>query len=94
MGEHRVKTLRMLGCRTETGAVHSADYERCDRLAAKHVTEFGGLVEDLVEANAHEVHEHQFDDRTQARRGGSDGGANEGRFADRRIQNTIAELAP
>ena len=43
-----------------------------DRLAAEHVTELGGLVEDLVEANTHEIDEHQLDHRAQARGGRSD----------------------
>ena len=46
----------MLGRRAETSAVHRADDERRNSLAAKHVAEFGGLVKDLVEAYAHEVH--------------------------------------
>ena len=56
----------MLRGGAEAGAVHGADDERRHRLAAEHVAELGGLVEDLVEADAHEVDEHQLGDRAQA----------------------------
>ena len=63
---------------------------RRDRLAAEHVLELGRLVEDLVEADAHEVDEHQLGDRAQAGGGGADGGADEAALGDRRVQHAVA----
>ena len=65
------------------------------RLAAEHVAELGGLVEDLVEADAHEVDEHQLGDRAQAGRGGAGRRADEGALGDRRVEHALAaELRP
>ena len=80
----------MLRGGAEAGAVHGADHERGHRLAAEHVAELGRLVEDLVEADPHEVDEHQLGDGAKAGRGGTGGGADEGRFGDRRIENALA----
>src|SRR2546425_3218878 len=42
------------------------------RLAAEHVAELGRLVVDLVEADAHEVDEHQLRHRPEPAGGGAD----------------------
>ena len=53
-------------CRgTAAGADHGADHQRRARLAAEHVAELSGLIEDLVEADAEEVGEYQLGHRTQ-----------------------------
>src|SRR5437016_4915911 len=84
----------MLGRRAETCTAHRADNQWCSRLAAEHVTELGSLVEDLVEADSHEVHEHQFDHWTQPADGCPNGSADKGRLGDRGVHDTITKLAP
>ena len=64
----------MLGGGVQAGADHGTDHQRGDRLAAEHVAELGGLVEDLVQAATGEVDEHQFAHRAHAA-GGADRGA-------------------
>ena len=80
----------MLRGGAEPGAVHGADHHRGHGLAAEHVLELGGLVEDLVEADPHEVDEHQFGHRPQPGRGGTHGGADEAALGDRRVQHAVA----
>ena len=92
VGEDRGEHLRMLGGRAEPGPDHGADDHRRLGLAAEHVFEFGGLIENLVEADAHEVDEHQFGDRTHAAGGGADRGAHIGRFRQRRIHQSLTVL--
>ena len=58
--EHRGEHLRVLGRRAQAGAVHGADHQRRGGLAAEHIAELGRLVEQLVEAAADKVDEHQF----------------------------------
>ena len=85
----------MLRGGAEAGAVHGADDHGRDRLAAEHVLELGGLVEDLVEADAHEVDEHQLGHGPQAGGGGTGGGTDEGALGDRRVEDAVAaELRP
>src|SRR5207248_2011138 len=75
-------------------ADHRADDHRRLRLAAEHVAELGGLVEDLVEADAEKIAEHQFGDGAQAGNGGAGGGAHDRRFGDRGVDDpSLAELA-
>src|SRR5262249_31570949 len=63
-------------------------------LAAEHVTELGGLVINLVEADAEEVAEHQLGHGPEAGHGRPGGGAHDGRFGDRRVDHAgLAELA-
>ena len=90
MGEERGQHLRMLGRGAEAGADHGADDHRRLGLAAEHVFELGGLVEDLVEADAHEVDEHEFGDRPHAAGRGADRGADIGRFRKRRVEQPAA----
>src|SRR5689334_9276168 len=89
MGEDRIETLAVLGSGAEAGTVHSAYHERRHSLATKHVAELGCLIEDLIETDAHEIHEHQFCYRPQAGRSGSSSRADEGAFADRRVEHPI-----
>ena len=79
----------MLAGRPEPRPVHGPDHDGRDRLAAEHVAELGRLIEDLVETDAQEVHEHQFGHRPQPGRSGAYGGADEGAFGDRRIQHPV-----
>ena len=80
----------MLGGGAEAGAVHRAHDQGRGRLAAEHVAELGGLVEDLVEADAEEVDEHQLGHRPQAGGGGARRGADEGALGDRRVEHPVA----
>ena len=90
VGEEGIEALRVLRRRAETGAVHGADDHRGHRLAAEHVAELGGLIEDLVETDAHEIDEHQVGDRPQPGRGGADRSADEGQFGDWRVEHPLA----
>ena len=85
-----IEALAVLRGGAEAGAVHGADHHRGHRLAAEHVLELGGLVEDLVEADPHEVDEHQLGDGAQPGGGGTHGGTDEAALGDRRIQHAIA----
>ena len=78
MGEDRIEALAVLGGGPEAGAVMRADHHGRRRLAAEHVAELGRLIEDLVETDAEEVHEHQFGHRPQPGRRRPDRGADEG----------------
>jgi len=73
----------------QAGARHGANDEGNARLAAEHVTQLGGLIEQRIEGHADEVHEHQLDDRPQAGGGGADGDAHEAHLADRRVAHAI-----
>src|SRR5438067_13726258 len=75
-------------------ADHRADDHRRLRLAAEHVAELGGLVEDLVEADAEKVAEHQFGDGPQPGHRRAGRGAHDRAFGDRRVDDPrFAELA-
>jgi hypothetical protein len=90
MGEYGVQTLAVLAGGAEAGAVHGAYHQRRGRLAAEHVAELGRLIEDLVEADAHEVHEHQFGHGAQTGRRRAGRRPDEGAFGDRRVEHAVA----
>src|SRR5450755_4303130 len=54
----------------------------------------GHLVEDLVEANANEVDEHQLHNRPEPRLGRADRHAYECRLRDRRIEDSLVTESP
>lgn len=89
---HRGEHLRMLGRGTQAGAVHGAHHQRRGGLAAEHVAELSGLVEQLVEAAADKVDEHQLAHRAHAPGGGAHGHAHVTDFRQRRIQHALGEL--
>jgi hypothetical protein len=62
-----------------------ADHERDASLAAEHVAELGGLIQQRVERNADEVHEHELDDGAKTGRGSAHAGADEAHLGDRRV---------
>jgi hypothetical protein len=71
----------------------NSGYSVCECcVAAEHEAELGGLVEDLVEADAHEVDEHQLGDRAHARGGRTDGSTDESRLRDRRVEDAVGVL--
>src|SRR5215218_2311015 len=75
-------TAGVLPSRVDAGADHGPNHHRALRLPAKHVAQFGALVEDLVHAAAEEVDEHQLGDRSQPGRRRADRRADETRFGD------------
>ncbi len=76
------------------GADHCADDERRLGLAAEHVAELGRLIEDLVEADAEKIAEHQLGDRAQPGDRGAGGGSHDRRFGDRGVDDpALAEFA-
>ena len=85
--EDRGQHLAVLRRRAETRAAHGPDHHRRLCLAAEHIAELGRLVVDLVEADAHEIDEHQFRDRAQAAGRGPDRGAHIGAFRQRRVDH-------
>ena len=89
VGEHRLERLGVLGAgaaaRPRLGPEDDRDRER----AGGHVAELRRLVEDRVQADPDEVHEHDLDDRPQAGHRRADGGADVAHLADRRIQDTV-----
>ena len=90
MHEHVVERLRVLRPRAGARANHRADDHRHIGATTEHVPELGDLVEDLVEANADEVDEHQLGHRPQAREGCATGHADDGGFGDRGVDDTAA----
>ena len=87
--EDRIEALRVLRGGAEAGAVHGADDERGHRLAAEHVAELCRLIEDLVEADAHEVDEHQLNDRAKAGRRRARSGADKRNFGKMRVEHAL-----
>ena len=79
----------MLGGGAAAGADHRPDDQRGRRLAAEHIAELGGLVEDLVETDAEKIAEHQLGDRPQAGDRGAGGGAHDRGFGDRRVDHPV-----
>src|ERR1700756_333914 len=91
-GEQGGRARGVRGRGPQPGAVHGADHDGRDRLAAEHVPELRGLVVDLVEADAHEVDEHQLGHRAHPGGGGADRGADERRFRDGGVEDPAGEL--
>ncbi len=79
----------MLACGTESGAVHRANHQRHRRPATEHVPQFGGLVENLIEAYAHKVNEHQFRHGSQSGRRCPHRRTDKSAFANRRIPHAL-----
>ena len=66
-----------------------ADHERDRELAARHVADGGRVVENLVEREQAEVDRHHLDDRAHARECRADAGADERRFREWRVADTL-----
>src|SRR5580693_433792 len=93
-GEDVVEALRVLRRGAAPGADHCADDERRLGLAAEHVAELGRLIEDLVEADAEKIAEHQLGDRAQPGDRGAGGGSHDRRLGDRGVDDpALAEFA-
>ncbi len=72
-------------------AAGEADDERAGDAGAPEVG--GGLIDDLVEADAGEVGELHFDDGAHAADGSADGHADHGVFADGAVEDAAGEVA-
>ncbi len=84
----------MLGCNPAAAADSRAVKDREIHLAAEHVMDLGGLVDDLVHRDKAERHLPPIDDRAKAATGGADRHAGQCRFGDRRRPDPFgAELA-
>ena len=75
----------MLRGEAETGAAERADGDRHLDAAARHEAVLGDAVDDLVEADAEEVGEHDLDDRAVAGESEAERGADEAGLGDRRV---------
>ena len=75
----------MLRGEAETGAAERADGDRHLDAAARHEAVLGDAVDDLVEADAEEVGEHDLDDRPVAGEREAERGADEAGLGDRRV---------
>ena len=88
--EHRLETLGVLSPCRSPGAVLGAYDERDLDRATGHESELRGLVEQLVEAHADEVDEHDLCDRPHASHRSADRGADDRRLGDRCVDDPIA----
>ena len=79
----------MLGGELASGAGGHPDHHRHVDLAAGHVEQCGGVVEDLVQGQQAEVDRHDLHDRPHPTDGGPDPGADEGRLRQRRIPDAL-----
>ena len=75
------------------GAAHGADDHRGLGLAAEHVAELRRLVEDLVEAHAQEVDEHELGHGAQPGGRRARRRADVRRLADRGVDDAAGEAA-
>ena len=62
VAEDGLEALTVLGSGRQACTASGGDGERQGGFAAEHVLQLGGLVHDLVQCHAHEVHEHQVHD--------------------------------
>jgi hypothetical protein len=73
----------------QSATTSSGDGHRQRCVSAEHVLQLGGLVHDLVERHADEVHEHQVDDGAQASYRCTNAKTNNCLFADGRVNNAL-----
>ncbi len=79
----------MLRGELSAGAGGHADHQRDVELAARHVEDRGGVVDDLIEREQAEVDRHDLDDRSHAAERRADAGADERRFRERRVADAL-----
>lgn len=74
-------------------AVRAAEDDRHVELAARHLAELRGVVDDLVERDGGEVPRHELDDGAEPDHGCADSHAREAALRDRRVEHPLrAEL--
>ena len=91
-GDVRVPALqavRVLRRELPAGAGGHPDHQRHVQLAAGHVREGRGVVEDLVEREQAEVHGHDLDDRPQPGERGADARADEAGLRERGVADPL-----
>ena len=66
-----------------------ADDERNAELAARHVAQRGGIVDDLIQGEQAEVDRHHLHDRPHAADGCADARTDEGRLGERRVAHAL-----
>src|SRR5262249_2474824 len=66
-----------------------ADHQRHTRLAAEHVVDLGGVVDDLVDRHQDEVDRHDLNHRPQAKHGCAGGQADKPFLGDRRVDHAL-----
>jgi len=73
----------------------AADNHRDIDESARHVADAAGIVDDLIKADIGEAPEHELDHRPQTHHGRTDAEAQEGRLADRGVDDPLgAEALP
>src|SRR5712691_379776 len=77
-----LEAVRVLRRKLMAGAARHADDQRHLRLAAEHVADLCGVVDDLVVRDQGEVDGHHLDDRSQAEHRRADGAADDHLFRD------------
>ncbi len=91
--EQRLQAVRVGGAELVAGALGHAHDQRHARLAAEHVVDVRGVVDDLVERQQREVDRHQLHHRAQARHRRADAHADDRVLGDRRVAHAaLAEL--
>ena len=91
--EQRLQAVRVGRAELVAGALGHAHDQRHARLAAEHVVDVRGVVDDLVEREQREVDRHQLDDGAQARHRRADAHADDRVLGDRRVAHALlAEL--
>ncbi len=88
-----LEAVRVRRAELVAGALGHTDDQRHADLAAEHVVDVGGRVDDLVEREQGEVDRHQLDHRAQADHGRAHAHADDGVLGDRRVAHApLAEL--
>jgi hypothetical protein len=91
--EQRLPRVRVRRAELVAGALRHAHDERHADLAAEHVVDVRGVVDDLVHRQQREVDRHELDDRAQAEHRRADAHADDRVLGDRRVADALlAEL--
>ena len=90
VGINRLHALAVKGAGAERAAAGQSNDYGAGNVGA--VVEGGGLIDDLVEPDGREVGELHFDDRARAFDGGTDGQADNGVLAQRRVHDTTGKF--
>ena len=80
MRKNGIRRLRMRGAQLPPTAAHRPNHQRQHHLAAKHVMQFCGFINNVIHRREREVDRHQFSHRAQPGQRGTNAGADNGRF--------------
>ena len=86
---HAFQAVRMLCGKLPPGAGRHADHQRHGELAARHVRDGRGVVDDLVQRQKAEIHCHDLDDRTHTRDRRTNPGTDITALGQRRVANRV-----